>query len=269
MVHLINKFEETPINPVTEQRYDENWIVICLTDDPQYEAICGTRNNCAYTLKISRTADPNWRMHAGDFLDFHNQNGKQILACMTKEDLHAIQAAYAGHSYSESTLRSYEPGVMVHSTPAQSWLSIQQDGCLKSWNRLKKEKTSFEAEPIGRKLGDPAEFSDYIMFSTGHVSGEIVVQSHQAGRLMMDVNTSYCTGARLYFDLRKIARDGLLVRDGQHLKVKDVLPLEPYLLWKADWKNAGLDSEISTPYKFCEASNLRFNELFSVGGFCV
>ncbi len=38
-------------------------------------------------------------------------------------------------------------------------------------------------------------------------------------------------GVRLYFDAAKIAKDGLLVRDGAHLKVTDTLPIDKYLIW--------------------------------------
>ena len=47
--------------------------------------------------------------------------------------------------------------------------------------------------------------------------------------LSADADAKYRTGARLYFDAEKMARDGLLIRDGFHIKVKDSLPLAPYL----------------------------------------
>lgn len=36
-----------------------------------------------------------------------------------------------------------------------------------------------------------------------------------------------------------MAYDGLLVRDGCHLKVKDKLLLKPYLIWAATWETIG------------------------------
>lgn len=36
----------------------------------------------------------------------------------------------------------------------------------------------------------------------------------------MDIDTEYLTGARLYFHAKRMAQDGLLIRDGCHLKVK-------------------------------------------------
>ena len=95
------------------------------------------------------------------------------------------------------------------------------------------------------------------MFGSG-VTGEIVVNSKQQGKIIMDENAEYITGARLYFDAKKIAQDGLLLRDGCHLKVKDQLPLEPYLLWTATWDVIGLTSPVSTPKIFAEQADRQF-----------
>ena len=77
----------------------------------------------------------------------------------------------------------------------------------------------------------------------------------------MDIDVEYKTGARLYFDAEKIAKDGLLVRDGAHIKVKDFLPLEPYLIWVGTWDSVGLKSQISTPRIFAELSNKTFESI--------
>lgn len=151
------------------------------------------------------------------------------------------------HNFNEVKLRGYEPEIMVHSTTTVSWQSIQKDNLLKSWNILRKEKKDWENEPIGKCLGDPEDFSDYIMFSNGGISSEIVVLSKQKGQIIMNQDHIYETGVRLYFDMKKIAEDGLLIRDGCHLKVKDYLKLYPYLIWVADWKSVGFSSKYSTP----------------------
>lgn len=74
----------------------------------------------------------------------------------------------------------------------------------------------------------------------------------------MDVNTQYHTGTRLYFDAKKMAEDSLLVRDGVHVKVKDNLPIEPYLIWFATWDKIDLESPISTPMVFVETADKQF-----------
>ena len=79
----------------------------------------------------------------------------------------------------------------------------------------------------------------------------------------MDENIEYKTGARLYFDIQKIAEDGLLLRDGSEIKVKDSLPLNPYLIWVSTWDKIGLPGEISTPKIFAEKSDEFFKKNFN------
>ena len=74
----------------------------------------------------------------------------------------------------------------------------------------------------------------------------------------MDAQAEYLTGARLYFDAVKMAADGLLLRDGAHLKVENMLPLKPYLLFSATWETVGLPSRISTPEKFAREADRCF-----------
>ncbi len=82
----------------------------------------------------------------------------------------------------------------------------------------------------------------------------------------MDINAEYQTGARLYFDAKRMAQDGLLVRDGCHIKVKDRLPLAPYLIFAATWDNIGLTSPISTPKIFSEMADAAFRTKFHTAG---
>ena len=69
-------------------------------------------------------------------------------------------------------------------------------------------------------MGDPEELRDFILFGGG-TTGEIVVNSKQNNKLIYDENVEYRTGARLYFDMQKIAEDGLILRDGSEIKIKD------------------------------------------------
>ena len=78
----------------------------------------------------------------------------------------------------------------------------------------------------------------------------------------MDQNRHYTPGARLYFNAKKMAQDGLLVRDGCHYKVPHTLPLHPYLLWVGDRSSIGLETAESTPKEFTERSNETFQKLF-------
>ena len=220
--------------------------------------LCGSRNGCAYTLKISRRYS-GWELAVGDFLDFYANGGKNVLAVLSEADLQAVRSIYGSHSCRDRCLRAGEPTVLVHSTNAAAWDSIQKDESLLSFNRLKARKNDLDKLPIGKQLGDLEEFSDYIMFGSGSaISGELVELSRQRGKILAVETAEYRTGVRLYFDARKIAEDGLLVRDGMHLKVKDQLELKPYLLFCATWDTVGLPSPIATPREFAEAANAHF-----------
>lgn len=257
MIYRLNRLTENSINPITGCEYDSSWIILMLTDSKDYQMMCGGSNGCAYTIKISRIQHKDWKTAVCDFIDFNEANGKNAILVMSVEELESAQNYYNGHKYNEPFLRENEPSVLIHSTPMSSWELIRRDGMLKSWNKLKTEKAIDEENPIGIKLGDPIDFSDYIMFGGG-ITGEIVVNSKQQSRIVMDENAEYLTGARLYFDARRIAQDGLLVRDGCHLKVKDILPLKPYLIWTATWDVIGLSSQISTPKIFAEQADKQF-----------
>ena len=254
MVYRVDELTECGINPITRCGYDNSWVVLMLTDSEEYQFMCGSRNNCAYTIKVSRTKYDEWKMSVGDFLSFNETNAKNIILVMTESEYESIKDYYKEHTYNEPILRKDEPLVLVHSTSMDNWKRIKQQGMLKSWNILKAEQTITEDHPIGMLLGDPADFSDYIMFGRG-VTGEIVVNSKQQGKLVMDINAEYQTGARLYFDAKSMAQDGLLIRDGCHLKVKDTLPLVPYLIFAATWDTIGLAGPISTPKIFAEMAD--------------
>lgn len=249
-------------NPINGLPFDDSWIILMLTDSADYQMFCGSENGSAYILRISKKYH-GWEFAVCDFLGFHTSANKNIILIANESDIQYAKKKYANHSYNERILRENEPRVLVHSTTYESWRSIRRDGYLKSWNTLQAENKIAESSPIGALLSDPADFSDYIMFSCGAVSGEIVVASKQNGKITMDENVAYRSGVRLYFDLEKIAADGLLLRDGEHLKVKCKMPLKPYLLWYSDYKRIGLPSRITTPIEFTVKSNAEFNKLFN------
>lgn len=260
MVYRLDSLVENGINPITGLAYDNSWIILMLTDRLDYEQMCGSSNGCAYTIKMSCNRFKNWKIAVGDFIGFCEANKKNAILVMCEADLRSAKKYYEGHRYNEPLLRENEPYVLIHSTAMNSWEQIKKDGMLKSWNILKTEKVITEDQPIGIQLGDPMDFRDYIMFGNG-VTGEIVVNSRQQGKIVMDTNAEYLTGARLYFDAKRMAQDRLLVRDGCHLKVKDRLPLEPYLIWIATWETIGFASQVSTPKIFAEQADKQFESI--------
>ena len=255
LIYRVDEFIENNINPITNCEYDLSWLVLTLSSDMNTPMIVGANNGCAYTIKIGKQLYDDWKMSVGDFIGYCNANDINGIISITEDDYNEVQNYYVGHSYNETYLRDYETPILVHSTSMEIWYQIQKDGMLKSWNSL----NITDKEPIGKQLGDPVHFSDYIMFGGG-VSGEIVVSSKQTGKIVMDIDAEYKTGARLYFDAEKIAKDGLLVRDGAHIKVKHCLPLEPYLIWVSTWDKIGLESQISTPRIFAELSDKTFKQ---------
>ncbi len=260
MIYRLDDFVESNINPITNRSYDDSWIIWQLTDSKEYKQMVGSFNGCAYSIKFSRYTE-GWEMSVCDFIGFNKCQNKNMILVISETDLKSAQEKYKGHSFDEPILRNGEQVYTIHSTPLKNWKSIQKDGFIKSWNILKKENVITEQKPIGSLLGDPVDFSDYIMFGK-NVAGELVVNSKQQGMIVMDANAEYLTGARLYLDMKKIVEDGLAVRDGAHLKVKDKLPLKPYLIWVATWENVGLESQISTPKIFCEKANEEFIKRF-------
>ncbi len=254
MIHRLDEFTENCINPITSSPYDDSWVVFILTDSKDYNMFVGSANGCAYTVKFSRFANEDWHFALYDFIGYNEAMGKNIILVLKADELEEARKIYKGHSYNETALRETEPKVLVHSTTFESYEQIQKDGMLKCFNKL-----NFGDEPIGIKLGDPEDFSDYIMFCDGGVTGEIIVNSKQKGKIIMDENDEYIPGARLYFDAEKIAADGLLIRDGCHLKVKDELPLFPYLLFTATAESLGID-KTSTPKEFSEKADEKFKE---------
>ena len=77
----------------------------------------------------------------------------------------------------------------------------------------------------------------------------------------MNIDAPYTAGARFYFDAEKIAKDGLLVRDGAHVKVRDRLDVNKYFLLVVTPDFLGI-SENTTPRIFAEKADAVFHEKF-------
>lgn len=257
MIYRLDNFYENEINPITQEKYDESWVVFILNNEP-YQMKCGSENGCAYTLRVSKQCTY-WKMALCDFIGYNGAIGRNAILVVSESDLIDAQNDYVNHNYKDSFLRAHESRIMVHSTTSENYQSILKCGALKSWNILKKSKMITEEYPIGMQLGDPIDLRDYILFGTG-TTGEIVVNSKQANRLIYDENVEYKTGARLYFDMKKISEDGLLIRDGGEMKVRDILQLKPYMVWAATWENVGLESPLSTPKIFADEADELFRK---------
>lgn len=230
-----------------------------LTNATEYNQFCNLVNG-VYTLKISRNFKY-WYYDLCDLIDFYKNSEVELDLDIAQAEIDMARALYGDHKFNEKFIREYETKVLVHSTPFENLDSILKDHALKSWNACKAEKENWENEPIGALLGDIADFSNYVMLSMLSQNSEIVTASKQKREINIDYEQTYQPGARFYLDGEKLAADGLLLRDGLHIKVRDSIPFDKYLIWYSTAENLGL-GKTSTPKEFFEKSNNRFFELY-------
>lgn len=100
------------------------------------------------------------------------------------------------------------------------------------------------------------------MLSPIDVNNEIIVASKQKGCIDITPNQTYQAGCRFYLDAKKLADNGLLLRDGQHIKVRNEIQLDKYLIWYSTAERIGLLVE-TTPKEFFEQSNRKFGEIYA------
>lgn len=256
-------FNELKNNPFNNGRpYDNTWMVLRLIDESHFLQYTGTGGGNVFQFVLTKK-NIDWQYRIMDCINYESELDKNLIIAVNSNDLDEAKAIYKGHSNSDSYLRHYECPVLVHSTTPEGYKNILKCGYLKSWNVLKNEGVINEQNPIGSFLNDPEDYSDYIMFNNGGFSVELVISSKQKGFICMDKNAEYTAGARLYFDAAKVAENGLLVRDGAHLKVKDTLKLDKYLIWTATTDILGINA-VTTPFTFGKTADETFERLFGI-----
>lgn len=231
-----------------------------LTNSTEYRQFNCCENGI-YTLKISKDYTY-WYYDICDLIDFYNNTGIEVVLDIDEADLSLARKLYGKHKCDEHALREYETEVMVHSTPKENVESILTSRKLKSWNILKSENTDWEEQPIGASLGDIDDFSNYVMLSGVSQNNEIITASKTNGIISTDINQSYIAGARFYLNAKALAENGLLLRDGAHIKVRNFIDLDKFLIWYCTPDVLCID-EYTTPKAFFELSNERFFNLFN------
>lgn len=231
-----------------------------LTDSKEYNSFCGLEDSI-YTVRISKHYKY-WYYDLCDMIGFYKNSKTELILDASKNDMESACFLYGNHIYNEKALREYETSVMVHTTTFESYKEILSDGSIKCWNMLKRQKDSFEEKPIGSLLGDIEDFSNYVMLSPVGVNNEIIVASKEKGCIDINPNQTYRAGCRFYLNAEKLANDGLMLRDGQHLKVKKEIPLDKYLIWYSTAERINLPPE-TTPLEFFEMSNKEFYKKFT------
>lgn len=262
-IYYVGKsFNPTTANPYDNNRpYTDDWIILKMVDSKSYMGKGGNGKILRFVIAKERIG---WEYRIFDFIQYESSHNKNIIVAIDENDLKTAQSVYGNHSYTDNFLRTHEHKILIHTTTKENYISIMKDGYLKSWNLLKKLGVLAEDKPIGNLLGDQPDYSDYIMFTNdGSINAEIVVSSRQKGKINEDFDTSYIAGARFYFDADKIAQNGLLVRDGLNLKVKDSLQIDKYILWIATPDVLGI-SEETTPRIFYEKANAMFEQKFGI-----
>lgn len=242
-------------NPFTGGAFDQNWGGLFFLNRDDFMIYNGRGKNNLYCVGFSRNVN-NICDRAVDFVRYENYHGRRvILGSDYQTDIEPM--LLHGASASRTEVRASDPRYVVHSTSAESWARIIDDGELKSLARLRKE--GIPVRTISNTMfGEPDEYLDYVHFSNYDSEGpEIVVLSHQIGEYCSDADTEYTPGVRIYLDNHRLISDGLMERDGLHLsKVRNGVPLVPYVVAVVDSRDI-MHRKPWTPSSFCaEATKL-------------
>lgn len=66
---------------------------------------CWCDNGTAYTIKVSKFNNSDWRFAVGDFIGYSNDNKINAILEMSQSDYDDAIQHYNGHSFNESFLR--------------------------------------------------------------------------------------------------------------------------------------------------------------------
>lgn len=256
-LHFIEKDNLSGMNPDRPNiSKDTEWIHFKLIKDVDYEVFTGLNAQNIYQIIVNMDYE-SWCFRVMDFIAYIKENPVNGLISISHDLLALAKEKYKGHSYKDKFLRPYEKQVLIHSTSLKNWMMIQKDYLLKAWSVLNDEKEMKRLNPVGKLLGDPKEYRQYIMLGTG-ITSEIVVASTEKDTIIYDIHTPYTPGARLYLDANKMAKDGLLIRDGAHIKVRENLDLNQYMLLAATKEILDEKREVWTPHTFSKEADLVF-----------
>ena len=210
-----------------------------------------------------RRDDPNIEAIVADFLRYENDHGcTPILFFPEDMDIdnfvrHALRTTPPPH-----VIRDTDPKYLLHSTSLRAGEQILRDQELKSFAVLSRDHPA-RLDWHGLRsssLGEPAEYADQINLGLmDNPGGETVQASHAAGRFLSP-DDSYTPGFRFYFDGHRIIKDKLDVRIAWTVKVRNRLPLDPYLVAAISVTdvNPRRETENWTPRLFTEQANIVF-----------
>ncbi len=203
--------------------------------------------------------------HLADFLRYESGHGRTVIVSVPA----GVDGEVLIHRALEETpvgpaIRETDPRWVSHSTPRLSWAAIQECGELRALSRLRREGWDGPGGLGFDEFGEPDDYLDYVALNgIEGAAGEHVVASHGRGHVVHDENEPFEPGMKLYFDGHAIIRDGLAVRDGLHLlKVRDRLPLDPYLVAAIGVEDLDPDHQVDvwTPRLFQDRARALFRE---------
>jgi hypothetical protein len=252
-------------NPFTaDGAYGPAWSHFTLRDTDDANLITGSGGTDLYGMVAGGLVERREERLA-DFLRYEAAHRRTVIVSAPPGlDAEALVARCLADTPPPDRPRPTDPPWLVHSTPAAAWQAIVACGEVLSSARLRRLGVAVDDQGQ-RAFGEPADYAEYVMLAELHRIGpELVVASHGAGTIVDDESAPYAPGVRLYFDARHVIADGLGVRDGAHtLKVRDRLPLVPYLLGAIDPAAAHPGAAVSTwtPRLFLDMANARFRAL--------
>jgi len=249
-------------NPFTpDGAYDSGWRCFQFIDADDDRRVTGRTEGGLLHCTVGRRCD-GLQERLADLLRYEFAYGRTVIvACPPDVDARGLVDDALARWPSSQGARADDPRWVVHSTSTANYGAIRACGELRCLSLLGREMEADAGVGL-RDLGDPVEYSDYVMLGRiDSIGPEYVVASQQAGKLLPKPDAVYRPGVRLYFDCHRIVRDGLAVRDGLHeIKVRHSLPLDPYLVLAvsvADVDPAGEAGQWTTS-EFLAVANAHF-----------
>jgi hypothetical protein len=257
-------FTRNDRNPFTgDGTYGPHWSGFLVLDRHDDYAFMGTGEAGLFVYEFCRDVD-NLSEIVADFLRYEEQYERNVILSFPSDIdvdafvVHALAATPQPH-----VVRETDPKYLVHSTSLSAGRKILAEGELKCLARLSAEGSEASAPRLGfHTLGEPPDYAEHICFgSFDSVGPERVTAENAAGRFLADPeNQVYEPGIRFYFDCHRIIQADLDVRIVGAIKVRDILPLDPYLVTSITLDDVDPNREVKewTPRSFTVSANELF-----------
>ncbi len=239
-----------------DQRRRPSCMILLGSDDSNY--FNGRLPNGLYSARFGRQT-PHLSHRIADFLRYETEMQRITLVWSEYDcDVENVIEEALATTPRRSERRSYDPEVLVHSTPPDRISGIRAEGRILPASMLDQRQVT--GRRVGfEDLGEPTEYVEFVHFATlGSAVGEVVVLSHRDGRINTDFSAIYAPGARIYLRFDLLLSDGVLCRDGIHMtKARGPVDLDRYAIDILTVSELP-DREQWTPSTFAEAADAEF-----------